>query len=86
MRRREFILFLGGIVAAAFARTARAQNATRMARIGYLTLHPPGVEEAALTEGLNNLGWTEGQNISIDRRICSGDMDCLNKSAVELLN
>jgi putative ABC transport system substrate-binding protein len=84
VRRREFILFLGGIVAAAFARTARAQNATRMARIGYLTLHPPGVEEAALTEGLNDLGWTEGQNISIDRRICSGDMDCLNKSAVEL--
>jgi hypothetical protein len=55
MRRREFILFLGGIVAAAFARTARAQNAARMARIGYLTLHPPGVEEAALTEGLKGL-------------------------------
>jgi putative tryptophan/tyrosine transport system substrate-binding protein len=84
MRRREFILFLGGIVAAAFARTERAQNAARIARLGYLTLHPPGVEEAALTEGLNNLGWTEGQNISIDRKICSGDMDCLNKSAVEL--
>jgi putative tryptophan/tyrosine transport system substrate-binding protein len=37
-----------------------------------------------LTDGLNNLGWTEGQNITIDRRICSGDMDCLQKSAVEL--
>ena len=28
------------------------------ARIGYLTLHPPGAEEAALIDGLNNLGWT----------------------------
>ena len=61
-----------------------AQNAARTARIGYLTLHPPGDGEAALTDGLNNLGWTEGQNITIDRRICSGDMHCLEKSAVEL--
>ena len=37
-----------------------------------------------MTDGLNNLGWTEGQNITIYRRICSGDMNCLEKSAVEL--
>ena len=84
MRRREFISFLGGAVAASLLRTTRAQNAARMARIGYLTLHPPGAEDASLTDGLNNLGWTEGQNITIDRRICSGDMRCLEKSAVEL--
>ena len=81
MRRREFISFLGGAAAAALPRTARSQNA---ARIGYLTLGPPGPEDAAFTDGLNNLGWTEGQNITIARRICSGDMDCLEKSAVEL--
>jgi ABC-type uncharacterized transport system substrate-binding protein len=79
-----FIGRLGGAVAASLPRTTCAQNAARTARIGYLTLHPPGAEEAALTGGLNNLGWTEGQNITIDRRICSGDMDCLKKSAVEL--
>jgi hypothetical protein len=50
MRRREFISFLGGAVAASLPSTTRAQNAARMARIGYLTLHPPGAEEAALTE------------------------------------
>jgi putative tryptophan/tyrosine transport system substrate-binding protein len=84
MRRREFIAVLGGAAAAALPRSARAQNAARMARVGYLTLHPPGPEDAAFRDGLNNLGWTEGQNITIERRICSGDMDCLEKSAVEL--
>jgi len=83
MRRRKFMSLLGGAVAASLPRKTRAQKAARTARIGYLTLHPPGAE-AALTDGLNNLGWTEGQNITIDRRICSGDMDCLEKSAVEL--
>ena len=84
MKRRDFISFLGATAAAVLSRAARAQNAARMARIGYLTLHPPGAEEAALTDGLHDLGWTEGQNITINRRICSGDMGCLEKSAVEL--
>ena len=83
MRRREFILLVGGAAAAALPSMARTQNAARTARVGYLTLHPPG-EDAAFTDGLNNLGWTEGRNITIDRRICSGDIDCLEKSAVEL--
>jgi putative tryptophan/tyrosine transport system substrate-binding protein len=84
MRRRDFISFIGGAAAAALTRATGAQSAARMARIGYLTLHPPGADDAALIDGLNNLGWTEGQNITIDRRICSGDMNCLEKSAVEL--
>jgi putative tryptophan/tyrosine transport system substrate-binding protein len=86
MRRRDFILLLGGAAAATLPRTARAETAPRRARVGYLTLHPPGAEEAALTEGLNDLGWTEGRNITIDRRICSGEMGCLEKSAVELVD
>jgi putative tryptophan/tyrosine transport system substrate-binding protein len=86
MRRRDFILLLGGAAAAALPRTACAETAPRRARVGYLTLHPPGAEEAALTEGLNDLGWTEGRNITIDRRICSGEMGCLEKSAVELVD
>ena len=83
MRRREFISLVGGAAAAALPSMARAQNAARPARVGYLTLHPAG-EDAAFTDGLYNLGWIEGRNITIDRRICSGDLDCLKKSAVEL--
>ncbi len=84
MKRREFISLVGSTLAASLPRATHAQNAARTARIGYLTLHPPGAEEAALTDGLNNFGWTEGQNITIERRICSGDMECLRKSAAEL--
>jgi hypothetical protein len=50
MRRREFITLLGSTTMWPLA--ARAQNAARMARIGYLTLHPPGPDDAALTDGL----------------------------------
>jgi ABC-type uncharacterized transport system substrate-binding protein len=37
-----------------------------------------------LAEGLRDLGWIEGKNLSIERRVCSGDAECLAKSAVEL--
>jgi putative ABC transport system substrate-binding protein len=35
-------------------------------------------------EGLHDLGWNEGRNISIERRFCSGDEICLRRSAAEL--
>jgi hypothetical protein len=53
MRRRDFICSLSAAAAAVLPRAARAQNAERMARIGYLTPHPPGAEETALTDGLH---------------------------------
>ena len=83
MRRRQFITLLGG--AAAWPRVARAQNATRIARIGYLTLLSPSPADDAFAEGLHDLGWNEGQNLSIERRICAGDTERLKKSAAELV-
>jgi len=83
MKRREFIALLGG-GAAAWPFAARAQNAARTARIGYLnSIRSPSVD-AALVEGLRDLAWIEGKNLSIERRVCSGDAECLVKSAVEL--
>lgn len=84
MRRREFITFLG-CAAAAWPFGARAQSAARIARIGYLTLRSPISADDAFLEGLHNLGWIEGQNISIDRRFCAGDAELLKKSAAQLV-
>jgi putative tryptophan/tyrosine transport system substrate-binding protein len=82
LKRRELITLLGGAAAWPFA--PRAQNAARTARIGYLnSIRSPSVE-AALVEGLRDLGWIEGKNLFIERRVCSGDAECLVKSAVEL--
>jgi putative tryptophan/tyrosine transport system substrate-binding protein len=69
MRRREFIALVGG--AAACPLTARAQQAERTRRIGYLGLGPaaaqaPRVE--ALRSGLRDLGHVEGRNLVIEFR------------------
>jgi putative tryptophan/tyrosine transport system substrate-binding protein len=71
MRRREFIVLLGGATAGPFA--ARAQQPERMRRIGVLMAHLESDREfheylTAFREELNRLGWTEGRNIRIDTR------------------
>jgi putative tryptophan/tyrosine transport system substrate-binding protein len=82
MRRREFIALLGAAVA--WPRAAHAKNAAGIARIGYLVLAPTYLDDAFL-EGLHDLGWIEGQNISIERRYGAGDVERLKKAAVELV-
>src|SRR6266550_1828959 len=72
MQWREFITFLGG-TAATWPLAARAQQAERMRRIGVLMALSESDPEfqgyvAALQEGLQKLGWTEGRNIRIDTR------------------
>jgi putative ABC transport system substrate-binding protein len=72
VKRREFVLLLGG--AAAWPLTARAQQpGERMRRIGVLV----GLAEddpestarlAAFRQGLEKRGWSEGRNIHIDYR------------------
>ena len=80
MRRREFIALLG---AAIVPRVAHARNTAGIARIGYLVLAPTSLDDAFL-EGLRDLGWIEGQNISIERRNCAGDVERLKGFAAEL--
>ena len=80
MRRREFIALLGAAIAT--PRVAHAKS-TGIARIGYLVLAPTSLDDAFL-EGLRDLGWIEGQNISIERRNCAEDVERLKGFAAEL--
>ena len=90
MRRREFIALLGG-AAATWPLAARAQQRERMRRIGvFMPLaadDPIGQARiAALREGLERLGWTEGRNIRIDTRWTStGDLESMQRFAKELV-
>jgi ABC-type uncharacterized transport system substrate-binding protein len=89
MRRREFITLLGG-AAAAWPLAARAQQRERMRRIGVLmpyTATDPQMQirNAAFLQGLQQLGWTVGQNVQIDYRWSAGNMDDTRKYAVELV-
>jgi putative ABC transport system substrate-binding protein len=84
MRRREFITLLSG-AAAAWSRAAHAENAARIARIGYLSLIAPSSADAAFVEGMRDLGWIEGRNLTVERRFCAGDIDRLATSAADLV-
>jgi putative ABC transport system substrate-binding protein len=76
MRRREFITFLGGL-AAAWPITGRAQQAAKVARIGYLSasLASNPHHHEAFRQGLRNLGYVEGRNLVIEYRDAEGKVE-----------
>jgi len=88
MRRRDFITLLGG--AAAWPLAARAQQREKVPRIGMLMPYAANdpqaqIRNAAFLQGLQQLGWTVGQNIQIDYRWSGGNMDDTRKYATELV-
>jgi ABC transporter substrate binding protein len=86
VKRREFITLLGG--AAAWPLAARAQKPERMPRIGLLLHLSPGpsTEIDAFRQGLRELGYIEGRNITIDYRFASGQVERLPELAAELVH
>ncbi|MGA7678772.1 MAG: ABC transporter substrate-binding protein, partial [Pseudolabrys sp.] len=69
MRRREFITLIGS--AAVVPLVARAQPSESMRRVGVLMSTAADDREgpariAAFRQGLQKLGWIEGQNVRLD--------------------
>src|SRR5450759_3679045 len=91
MRRREFITLLGGAALAAGAfvspQISFAQQELRKApRIGFLTRAADAsvsTQIDAFRQGLRDLGWVEGKNISIEYRDAEGQADRLSALAAE---
>jgi putative ABC transport system substrate-binding protein len=88
MRRRQFITLLGG--AAAWPLVARAEQSEQMRRVGVLISStendPQGRRQiAAFQQGLQELGWMEGQNIRIDFRFLGDEPTRLKVYATELV-
>jgi len=90
LRRREFVTLLGG-AAAAWPLAARAQQGTKIARIGIVS---PGRSEGSdasrvtlnsLVTGLRELGYVEGQNLTIDRVFGESNADRLREMAAQLV-
>jgi putative ABC transport system substrate-binding protein len=89
LRRREVITLLGG--AAAWPLAARAQQGTRVRRIGVLMPYdendPVGKTRlSAFTQALADLGWTDGRNVRMDLRWWGGgDINRMRALAQELV-
>jgi len=89
VRRRNFILLLGG--AAAWPLAARAQLGDRVRHVGILMdIYEVGDAEGqsrfgAFQETFQKLGWTVGRNVRIESRWAAGDPDRLRAFAAELI-
>jgi putative ABC transport system substrate-binding protein len=83
MRRRDFVALLG---TAAWSCAARAQQAMQI--IGFLSSVSPGPWAplvAAFRKGLNEAGFIEGQNVTIEFRWAEGRYDALPEMADDLV-
>jgi putative tryptophan/tyrosine transport system substrate-binding protein len=89
MRRRDFIKVIVGS-AATSPLAALARQSERMRRIGVLmnimSDDPEAqIRLAAFAQGLQQLGWIVGQNVSIDTRFGAGNLENLRKYSAELV-
>ncbi|MEK6601398.1 MAG: hypothetical protein AABZ09_05905, partial [Candidatus Binatota bacterium] len=66
---------------------AEAQQPKKVPRIGFLFYGSPGPspEVDAFRQGLRELGYIEGQNIAIEYRFASGQVERLPELAAELV-
>ncbi len=89
MKRREFITLVGG-TAAAWSLAAHAQQPARLPQVAILRSEVAGDPEglrnsAALVQGLQALGWTQGRNVRIEQRWAGGSVDAMKALARELV-
>jgi len=89
MRRREFIMRLGG-AATIWPLAAHAQQLVKVPRIGFLVTAPfdtPEFRQARdpFLQGMRELGYIEGQNFRVEYRSAEGKQERFASLAVDLV-
>jgi len=80
--------FLGALALLASPLAARAQQAGRMPRVGYLSLSSAEDDKSrlrAFQQGLRELGYFEGKNILVEQRYALGAVEKFRELATELV-
>jgi putative ABC transport system substrate-binding protein len=90
MKRRELITLLGCAAVALPIAAARAQDAMRMRKIGFLMNLPPDDQEGqarvkAFAGALQRQGWVEGQNLHTETRWARDNAERYQQYAKELV-
>ena len=86
MRRRQFIILLGG--AAVWPALGQAQQPT-VTTIGFMSGRAPEDSKhllAAFHQGLGEAGFVEGKNVAVEYRWALGQYDRLPAMAIDLVN
>jgi putative ABC transport system substrate-binding protein len=83
MKRRDFLVLLGG-GGSAWPLVASAQHSAKVWRIGFLA-HRYEKFYDPLFQGLRELGYTEGQNLIVERRYAAGQAERFDGFAVEMV-
>jgi putative ABC transport system substrate-binding protein len=86
MMRREFISVLGG-AAAAWPLAARAQQAGKTPRVGYIRAGTPDNDpyREAFVRGMRDLGYVEGHNVTYEFRHYGNDVESIPSLISDLL-
>ena len=85
MRRRDFI---AGLLLAASVPGARAQQAGRAFRVGFLTAYSATTDAPifeAFRQGMRELGYVEGENLTIEWRWAQGESAKFTTNTAELV-
>jgi putative ABC transport system substrate-binding protein len=86
LKRREFITLLGA--AAGWPLAARAQQPTRLPIIGFMgsgTATTQTQWTAAFLQRINELGWSDGRNVTIEYRWAEGRSERFSEIAAEFV-
>src|SRR5215813_11556545 len=86
MRRREFMILLGA-AAVAWPLAGRAQQPPHVSRVGILSDESRGLATSfePFAQGLRDLGWVEGQNVTFERRYAEQKHEILPSLADDLI-
>ena len=87
IRRRQFLISAGALLAAPLS---RAQQATKVRRIGYLSPEVARSEsgrrnQSLIRESLRRAGYEEGKNLAIEWRFAEGRLERLDELAQDLI-